>query len=164
MASRRMQQVEYIYGNTARAAAPSYEPEPLREPERRRRPERKERRREERKTHPLQGLDLFSFVFLVGIMVITLYTCFDYLFVQAEITTAKKKIVALENEIIELENDNIAARESIDSSLDLEKVYKMATEELGMVEATSGQVYTYSSKKSNLVRQYADIPTGNASR
>ena len=42
--------------------------------------------------------------------------------------------------------------------VDLADLYKKATEKLKMVRAENNQVYTYENKKSDMVKQYADIP------
>lgn len=153
--------IGYIYDNTARVLEPVEQPSERREWQQE--PEKHVRPRTRRRRHPLQGLDLFSFLVLTAAMGLTLYTCIDYLWVQSQITTTKNEIVSLENQIMDLQNENVAAEESIDSSLNLEEIYKTATKELGMVEATKGQVFTYDSTKSDMVKQYADIPKGDAS-
>ena len=137
---------------------------PSERPESPRAPRKHVKQQPRQRIHPLQGLDLFSFLVLLVAMGITLYTCIDYLWVQSQITTTKNDIVSLENQIMDLQNENVAAEESIDSSLNLEEIYKKATKELGMVEATKGQVFTYDSTKSDMVKQYADIPKGDASK
>lgn len=154
--------IGYIYDNTARVLQPVERP--LERPERQRVPQKHVKSQPRQRRHPLQGLDLFSFLVLLAAMGITLYTCIDYLWVQSRITTTKNEIVGLENQIMDLQNENVAAEESIDSSLNLEDIYKKATKELGMVEATKGQVFTYDSTKSDMVKQYADIPKGDASK
>lgn len=156
MARYEQNRTSYVYGNTARVLEPVYNPEV-------RNPERKKQVHTREKRQPVGGLDLVSFMFLVVAMGITLYVCFDYLCVQSQITATKKAIVALESEIIELQNENIAAKETINSSLDLEEIYDTAIKELGMVEATKGQIYFYKSEKSDMVKQYAQIPKGDAS-
>ena len=42
--------------------------------------------------------------------------------------------------------------------MDLDYVYKVATEELGMVYANKDQVRLYNKTESEYVRQYEDIP------
>ena len=46
----------------------------------------------------------------------------------------------------------------INTSIDLDNIYKIATEELGMVYANKGQVRMYNKTESEYVRQYEDIP------
>ena len=42
--------------------------------------------------------------------------------------------------------------------MDLDHVYKVATEELGMVYANKNQILLYDKTESEYVRQYEDIP------
>jgi hypothetical protein len=44
-------------------------------------------------------------------------------------------------------------------SVDLAEVYAIATGELGMTQAVDNQVYKYDNNKSDMVKQYADIPS-----
>ena len=46
----------------------------------------------------------------------------------------------------------------INTSIDLDNIYKIATEELGMVYANKDQVRMYNKTESEYVRQYEDIP------
>ena len=43
-------------------------------------------------------------------------------------------------------------------SVDLSQVYEIATGELGMIQPVDNQVYKYDNKKSDMVKQYGDIP------
>ena len=54
--------------------------------------------------------------------------------------------------------DNDALLTRINTSVDLDYVYKVATEELGMVYANKDQVRLYNKTESEYVRQYEDIP------
>ena len=47
---------------------------------------------------------------------------------------------------------------SINTSLNLDEVYRIATEELGMVYPSKDQVILYNKTESEYVRQYEDIP------
>ena len=57
-----------------------------------------------------------------------------------------------------LKGDNDALLTRINTSVDLDYVYKVATEELGMVYANKDQVRLYNKTESEYVRQYEDIP------
>ena len=52
----------------------------------------------------------------------------------------------------------ICSPASINSSIDLNKIYEIATKELGMVYARRDQVLLYDKTESEYVRQYEDIP------
>ncbi len=59
----------------------------------------------------------------------------------------------------QLKAENDATETRINTSIDLDYIYKVATEELGMVYANRDQVLLYDKTESEYVRQYEDIPT-----
>jgi cell division protein FtsL len=144
----------YVEGNVARnmQAVPDYQVEEL--PSRREQP----KRREQRRTRVNTGMDAFSFLFFAIAVTVTLYTCIEYLSVQSNITQMEKEVVTLEGDLMKLKNENRAAVSQINTSLDLNYIYKVATKQLGMVYPDGNQVITYKSTVSDYVRQYADIP------
>ncbi len=99
------------------------------------------------------------FVIMLTIAAIcTLYLCVSYLQLQSSITARLDRIEALEERIETLKADNDALETRINTSVDLDYVYKVATEELGMVYANKNQVRLYNKTESEYVRQYEDIP------
>lgn len=83
---------------------------------------------------------------------------FSYLSTQYEVREMKSQIVQLQSEISQQKEDNEIAYEKIKASVDLAEIYERATKKLKMVQAENNQVYKYSNKKSDMVKQYADIP------
>ena len=99
------------------------------------------------------------FVIMLTIAAIcTLYLCVSYLQLQSSITARLDHIEYLEERIETLKADNDALETRINTSVDLDYVYKVATEELGMVYANKKQVRLYNRTESEYVRQYEDIP------
>ncbi len=99
------------------------------------------------------------FVIMLTIAAIcTLYLCVSYLQLQSSITARLDHIEYLEECIETLKADNDALETRINTSVDLDYVYKVATEELGMVYANKNQVRFYNKTESEYVRQYEDIP------
>ena len=99
------------------------------------------------------------FVIMLTIAAIcTLYLCVSYLQLQSSITARLDHIETLEESIEKLKADNDALETRINTSVDLDYVYKVATEELGMVYANKNQVRLYNKTESEYVRQYEDIP------
>ena len=70
-----------------------------------------------------------------------------------------KEIAGIEDQIDELEVYNDARAYEIDSSLDINEVIRVATEELGMVRGSASQIVTYSTKNSEYLQQVAAVPT-----
>ncbi len=142
----------YIDGSAARQlVAPERDYRDYREKEQ---PQIKER------TVPVRRkkTSLLSVIMLLAAIMGSLYLCVEYVRVYSDITAMNKEIVALQSDIKELEELNADAYSNIDASVDLRKVYKKATKELGMVPADKNQVYTYDNKKSDRVIQYSTIP------
>ena len=65
----------------------------------------------------------------------------------------KSQIVRLQSEISEQKEDNDMEYEKIMASVDLAEIYEKATKKLKMVQAENNQIYKYSNKKSNMVKQ-----------
>ena len=82
----------------------------------------------------------------------------NYLHVQSSIMGRIHHIEELEREIEQLRSNNDALQTRINTEIDLDHVYKVATEELGMVYANKDQVILYDKTESEYVRQYEDIP------
>ena len=155
----------YVHGSTARDYAQM--PEPAR-----RAPVRREERGREERSQQVQernrqriieanmaSMNFVSFLVLALALTAAVYVCVSYVQLHSEMTTRSKHIVALESQVNDMKKQNDTMKEAIESSIDLQDVYKKATRELGMVHASENQVYTYSNKKSNRVIQHGDIPT-----
>lgn len=142
--SMARQVTAYVYGNTARrlSAEPvrPIEQEPSGNP--RRRPEPRVRRR----------VDKVSVLLIAITFAIAFSVCYYYLQLQFQSTYLSKSVVTLENEVLELETENSNELQALEEDVDLNEIYKKATKELGMSSATSGQIYTYESRKSTQVR------------
>ena len=153
MAARRRrrapQATEYVEGNTVRKIerAPQYEGQERRKQKKRNSSHTVTVRRNQEKA--LQ-MNLFSVLLLTAAMICTLYICVSYLRLN--------HIESLEESIEKLKGDNDALLTRINTSVDLDYVYKVATEELGMVYANKDQVRLYNKTESEYVRQYEDIP------
>lgn len=152
--NRRYQHDYSTYGNTAKKlqVVPGYvegdDIKPVRQPE----------RKKHKKLKKSPGIDLFSALFFCTAITVTLYTCIDYLKVQNQVTEQNKQITKLERELTKLQNQNRDALAKINTSLDLNYIYEVATKELGMVYPNENQVVTYKSNLSDYVRQYEEIP------
>lgn len=141
-----------VEGNTVRKANAV--------PERRREevPKRQERHYPERKPVKIPGINGRAFLFLMLMLSLVVGTGFSYLTVKNEVSKQKSEIVSLQSEIAEMKEQNDELQQSIINSVNLADIYKIATEKLKMVHAGENQVYTYSNKKSDMVKRYADIP------
>ena len=102
--------------------------------------------------------DLGQVVMLTIAAVCTLCLCVNYLHLQSSITASIHGVELLEAKLEHLKTENNALEMNINTSVDLDHVYKVATEELGMVYANKDQILHYDKTESEYVRQNEDIP------
>lgn len=154
-ADTRVRRQSYIAGSTVRAVQPQrvYE-EPARRVHERPRVSRTVRRNQEKALH----MDLPYVVGLTIAAGCVLSICVNYLHVQSSISYRIAHIESLEKELEQLKAENDALQTAINTNIDLDHVYEVATKELGMVYANRDQVLLYDKTESEYVRQYEDIP------
>ena len=153
----------YIYGNTVVKEDPYYGYEAERSAAARQRLEgyEKARKRNELRNKSRNSaltINIPSLIILSVAAVFCLAICCNYLRVQSSVTSKMKAIETMESKVEKLKNENDALEARINSYVNLDNVYKVATEELGMVYASKDQVITYDKTESEYVRQYEDIP------
>lgn len=146
----------YIDGNTARKLRPAQVPG--KGEQERQKPKKKVNYRVRRNQEKALQMDLPYVLMLTVAAVCTLYLCINYLKVQSTMTSRIHNIQTIEQELEFLKSENDALETSINTSLDLDYVYRIATEELGMVYPKKNQVILYNKTESEYVRQYEDIP------
>lgn len=144
----------YVQGNTVRKVMPARMPVHTPDEVRRRSVNHRVRRNREK---ALQ-MDLPYVIMLTIAAVVTLYLLVNYLHLQSSITASIHGIETLEAQIENLKTENDALEMNINTSVDLDHVYKVATEELGMVYANKDQILHYDKTESEYVRQNEDIP------
>lgn len=153
----------YVDGNTVRKAEAMPKrnvPEYGAEPARRQRPQRKPAPKHYPQRQPVRmpGISGRGFLFLSAMLSMVIITCFSYLSLQSDVRTVKAQVVSLQSQIVRQREENEEMYQAIADTVDLAKIYRRATRKLGMVEAQNNQVFTYKSRKSDLVKQYAEIP------
>ena len=149
MSTMRRQQRE-IEGNTARKV------QTLEYPSRERQPERRERRHAEKSN--VQYVNVLYMIFLAAASCMVLWSCVNYLQLQAETTSRVKHIASLETELEDLRKENNDNYTRIMTSVDLDHIRDVAINELGMVYAEPNQVILYDGGTDDYVRQNGSIP------
>ena len=149
----------YIHGTGAEKLAPSEREERL---QRKRRQDVgrsvKRQHRIRRNQERAMYMDLPYVIMLTLASICTLYLCVNYLHLQSAITARMHNIEAMEEKLEKMRTENDALETSINTSIDLNEIYEIATKELGMVYAKKDQVLLYDKTESEYVRQYEDIP------
>ncbi len=87
-----------------------------------------------------------------------LLACISLLSVHSDITSSQRSIQKAEEQLQKLRAENNAKEIYLNKSIDLNEVYRIATEELGMVYPSADQVIYYDRSDGGYVRQYEDIP------
>lgn len=146
---------EYVDGTSARKLNAQMRPEKKNSD---RRLNEKRQQQVRRNQQRALNIDLPYLLILIVASVCTLTLCFNYICLQTSINSRITEIEQLEQQLDALKSENDALQGSIDTSVDLNEVYRIATEELGMVYAGKDQLITYDKTESEYVRQYEDIP------
>lgn len=130
-------------------------------------PERRERTRQEKIKHKnqvrrnqekqLQMNAGYVLIFSIA-LIITLFICVDYLQLRASISSRIKRIEQLQLQVEELVTENDTAQLHIESSVNLDDVFEIATKELGMVYPSKDQILLYDKTELEYVKQNEDIP------
>ena len=109
----------------------------------------------------MPGISGRGFVFLSMMLSAVMFMGFSYLSTQSQVRQMKNEVVAMQTDIAQQRELYDEEYQNIENSVDIAKIYERATKKLKMVHAENNQIYTYSNKKSDLVKQYADIPGTN---
>lgn len=153
-----------VEGNTVRAVA--VRETALRrahaEQERRRRQHEQNEERAQRAVYAQkqQALSMrlpYLLLMCVAAAAFLLIVC-NYLNLKSEIDQRMASVKTLEVQLENLRTENDALEQSIDTSVDLNHVYDVAVNELGMVHAGKDNVIQYTKTESEYVRQNEDIP------
>lgn len=155
MAQENVRHTIYIDGNTVRMEDVYITPpQPFTEQK------RKINKRIAAQEHPA-GISFLSLAGIIAATVITLILCIDYVQLQSDIRVSLNTINSMEEELANLTAENKALEKQVGSYIDLNYVYQVATEELGMCYPTEEQVVYYESTASEYVRQYGAISENN---
>lgn len=151
---RNEQRQYYIEGNTARQLNTA--------PQRIERPRHQEERRvNERVSRNSKRAKAFDLKYTVCLMIATTFlfvSCVNMLTIQADITEQRRQIATLESTLNALTDTNNETSKRLESSVDLPKIYEVATTELGMVYPKTGQVVSYEASNPDYVKQFKDVP------
>ncbi|NLL72350.1 MAG: hypothetical protein GX237_02345 [Clostridiales bacterium] len=150
----------YIEGSTARKrdlsynyALPDYDV-----PERERRQAPKPERQVRSRPKELTGINRGTLFVLTIAIVATLYCCIEFIMLQNDVSKMESSILTMERTLSSKKNVNDAGYEQIDMAYDLDYVYNIAVNELGMVYPNNNEVITFDKATESYVRQYGDIP------
>lgn len=144
----------YIDGNTVRklSAVPDFQ----REERQVDLPSR--RRQEQNQPKALSGMNFASLLVLIVAISVTVFMCFEYLSLQSDVNRLGKQIEENQQTLTALTKENDATMDKLNAAVDMDKIYKTAVEEYGMVYPNKNTVISFKSSDDSFVRQYEDIP------
>ncbi len=99
-----------------------------------------------------------TFLGMTGAAIIIVLCAVTLMAVQ-DYNTLLSAVSAKESEIDDLTIYNDALEYEINSSVNYEQIIQAATEDLGMVRASSSQIVTFGSSDSEYIQQVAAVPT-----
>ena len=137
---------EYVDGNTVRKL----------NPDRDRRVQENERQIRAREYAKTMNAPYVAFLAIVS--AVCLIMCVCYLNIQSDISETRTNIATLKGQISTVQSQNDALNYSINSYIDTDNIYKMATNKLGMKQATDDQISKYELSDGGYTVQYGDIP------
>lgn len=155
-ANRSKRQRVYVEGNTVRKEAQHVSPQ--REQRQRQKTQKRPNKNIRRNQKKALYVDLPYVAVLTAASIAALAICVNYIQVQSNITALLQQTENLEQQIEDYQINNDAIRTRIHTYVDLDHVFQVATEELGMVYAGKSQVLQYHKTESEYVRQDEDIP------
>ncbi len=145
----------YTDGSAARQIRPQSRPRPQRRVRRVQKP--RPRYTEAARTASV-SMTLPLTLLLVAAVAMTLFVGYRYLCLKSSLDTHMATIKTLETRLDTLRMENDALEKSIDTSVDLNHVYTVAVNELGMVHVGQDNIIQYDKTESEYVRQYENIP------
>lgn len=143
----------YIIGNVVRQLEPMVEIAP----------KRQVRRTRANVTKRVLGIatarmsQAYFYIFTLA-SIFTLFMFYRYISIRTEVTYGASNIANLEKKLQTLKTQNDAVETSLNSYIDLQKVYEKATQEYGMVHANKDQVIIYKKNESEYIQQNDEIP------
>ena len=95
---------------------------------------------------------------LLAVTLLFGYLCFSYLKVQASINASMNRIANLEEQITKVRSENTVRENRLSAQMDLEEVFRIAVDEMGMIYPDESEVVEYTEQMREYVRQYENIP------
>ena len=104
------------------------------------------------------SMDLPYLVVMSAAVAVMLLLCVNYIAIQSKLTSTIKQTQKNESNLEKLRNENDSMENMIATYVDLDHIYDVATNKLGMIYARKNQVITCEKTESEYVRQFEDIP------
>lgn len=101
----------------------------------------------------------FGYVFVLAVAgMICLFLCINYLELRSDFVIHQNTVNSLEAQLSQQRESNDEIQQQVDSAMDLTRIYRIATTQLGMVYPLDGQVLEYNSTDKEYVTQDSAVP------
>lgn len=157
-----VRKLDYYAAEPARRAVPDEMPKPQVRPKK---PAANPNTRTKTKTNTAKRIkdrrwvDDFKHGFgMICAAAVVVCLCFYILKLSADVKDGKNKIANLRTQLNAQLDENAEYSSGLDSMVNLEEIYNIATNELGMVYSEPGQTVYYSQSNDDYVVQYKDVP------
>ena len=97
-------------------------------------------------------------VYTTAVLAVVLFFAFRMLAAQTAVAAAADQVISLENTLKSVNEENTKLEALVEAGVDLEYIYQVATEELGLVSTDDSQIIYYDQIESGYVRQNEIIP------
>ena len=95
----------------------------------------------------------------ISVMVLVMaLNVYGYVKKNNEVSAIRKEISSLQTTNEEKRRRQSDRMTEINNNVDLAYIYKVAIKKYGMQEVDRSRVYTYNNSKSDVVKQYSDLP------
>lgn len=149
----------YIDGNTVKKTA-TVQPATIQTEE----DVRLRRKEKQKKQQQINRANRSNFIYTIGVSLVVatmFYICYQYLDLQTSVKSSASEVAVLEAKYESLKETNDEFETEINASINLDDVFSVAVNELGMTYPNKNQVINYKSLESEYVRQFKDIPDSN---
>lgn len=147
----------YTEGTAARVLEPAYDPQYR---QRAHKAYKQQAKYMEAKRIACVSLNLPLTLLLVAAVAISVFVGYRYLCLKSSLDMHMNSIKSMESQLDTLRTENDALEKSIDTSVNLNEIYNIATTKLGMVRVGQDNIIQYDKTESEYVKQYEDIPSG----
>jgi len=104
------------------------------------------------------GINIKTCALFISVVAVSLVFFINYLQVRADVTKLSKEVANKETEVNNLKTKNDSSLKEVESNVNLQEIYKVATKDLGMVFVDKNRVIKYKGNESAYVEQYEDLP------
>ncbi len=147
----------YTDGTAARVLEPAYDPQYR---QRAHRAYKQQAKYMEARRSTCVSLNLPLTLLLVAAVAISVFVGYRYLCLKSSLDMHMDNIKSMESQLDTMRTENDALEKSIDTSVNLNDIYNIATTKLGMVRVDQSNIIQYDKTESEYVKQYEDIPSG----